>query len=98
MNEVREQIADYIKGIRLTTKADGTGDALFVRYPVSSEYMADQILSLVAVLDDDQSLPENPTPISTRYDDPRYMDRLAHEYYEKGQQDMLKARFKKVKG
>ena len=59
---VRKQIADFIKGIRLTTKADGAGDALYVRYPVSSEAMADQILAIdgLEIRADDQSYPHIP--------------------------------------
>jgi len=52
----------------------------------SDEECTDQILTLIT---NEIEKVENPTPISTRYDDPRYMDRLAHEYFEKCRQEIL---------
>ena len=43
---VREQIVDYIKGVRIGTKVDKNDVAFFIRYPISSEAMADQILAI----------------------------------------------------
>jgi len=102
MNEVREQIADIIH------------KTLFFGREVSDEWIAnqksqgmpftreraDQILSLegIAVLDDDQSLPEIP---EWMVDSTTYIRSVKGEpieaIYTGSQQDMLKAGFKKVK-
>ncbi len=65
-----------------------------------AECLADQILALIKEagfvgLDPDQSLPDIPL-LTTRHDDPGYLDGWIRNASEKTQQDMLKAGWRKV--
>jgi hypothetical protein len=47
--------------------------------------------AILALITEEIKKVENPYQITTRYDDPRYMDRLAHECFEEARQKIIKA-------
>ena len=59
---IREQVADYLKGVRLTTKVDKNDVAFFIRYPVSSENMAEAIVGLLCAEIEKMGLTQNGNP------------------------------------
>ena len=63
---IREQVADYLKGVRLTTKVDKNDVAFFIRYPVSSENMAEAIVGLLCAEIEKMGLSEEEIRQATR--------------------------------
>ena len=81
--EKESEMRDKIIGvIRAKTSGGYEGEPHFI------DDSADQILVLIR---EEIEEVENPYIITRRWDDPRYMDRLAHECFEEGRQAILKA-------